>query len=144
MKRDAVVGEEFDWWAVDCDDHVALFSTAGYGEVPTDVLDAYGDPSAQPQLGTLLPLINFTTTWREVGRGPGTSDEFRQLGAHGMFVFDWRHWHGPYERIVRPDVAARVRDLPHLVRESVVLVGLRAVCFAEVAGVTPVEHVACG
>jgi len=143
MKREAVSRVEFDWWAADHDDHVAVFSTAGYGGIPVQVLDAYGDEPTEPELGHLLGQMTSKGGWREEGRGPGTCDEFRQLGAHGLFVFDWRPLSGPYERIIVPQQPLYVSDLPHAVREAIVLVLFAKICFSQVVTVVAKDHLTC-
>ncbi len=143
MRRDDMRGLEFDWWAIDQDDHVALFCTAGQGDIPTEVLKAYGDQPTDPDLRDLIPQLVPSGPWQEEGRGPGTCREFRDLGARGVFVFDGLLAPGPYERIIRPANPVRLHALPTGVREAVVLVRLSQVCFAEVDAIKPRDLVAC-
>jgi hypothetical protein len=37
------------------------------------------------------------------GRGPGACQEWRLLGRRGLNVCDWKHWSGPYERLIIPE-----------------------------------------
>ena len=46
LTRDDVQGIEFDWFAVDAKGHIALCSTAGYGEIPASVLAASTDEAS--------------------------------------------------------------------------------------------------
>jgi hypothetical protein len=38
---------------------------------------------------------------RVEGHGLGWCKDWRLLGNRGLYVYDWKHWSGPYERIIR-------------------------------------------
>jgi hypothetical protein len=132
MKREDVAGLEFDWFALDRDGHIAIFSTAGWGEIPTAVLEASAadgdDSDAEAALIERMPRIG---EWRSEGKGPGGCREWTDLGMRGLYVFDWRHWSGPYERIVVPATPAHLSDVPKDLQARFTLVRMEAVCFAD-------------
>jgi len=39
IKREDITGLEFDWFAIDQDEHIAVFCSAGNVEIPELVLD---------------------------------------------------------------------------------------------------------
>jgi hypothetical protein len=83
MRRDDLEGTEFDWWAADREGHVALFATAGYGEIPLAVLDAHAEPHYMVAIERIIRLVPVSgrglpkvvaqervrngLTWRSVG-----------------------------------------------------------------------------
>jgi hypothetical protein len=133
VDRNQLLGLEFDFALIDGDGHVALFSTAGYGPIPKNVLAA-AEPSerADPQ-SVLLASLPEVGAARVEGRGPGTCTEWPALGCRGVFVYDWLAHDGPYERVIAPEVAIVRDDL------SVVAAGLIAGaiggCFDRLANV---------
>jgi len=48
---------------------------------------------------------------RVEGRGPGACEDYRLFGNRGLYVYDWKHWSGPYERIIVPTVPVRADTL---------------------------------
>jgi len=120
-------GSEFDWFLVDGKKRVALCSSAGFGEVPVSVLDGLTD-NKHP-MDEIPKLIEKTSTLGGhivEGRGPGKCIEFKQLANRGFFVFDWKHWKGPYERILVPEVPLTIDEKGIMLPDS-----LRAVCVAQ-------------
>jgi len=63
MKRKDVVGREFDRFAIDEDEHVGHFSTAGYGATPKNVFDEPAQESIEQQV-LALPLITVAEVIR--------------------------------------------------------------------------------
>jgi len=113
LTRDEVHGGEFDWFAVDAKGHIALCSTAGYGEIPASVLAASTEEVSPidciDELVRNLPAIGIATS---EGRGPGSCEEWPALAQRGIFIYDWKHWDGPYERIVVPTQPIRAANIP--------------------------------
>jgi hypothetical protein len=56
------------------------------------------------QLDQLIAAMSETGGHRAEGRGRGACREWPLLGNRGVYVYDWKHWHGPYERIIVPNV----------------------------------------
>ncbi len=115
LNPDEVRGGEFDWFAVDAKGHIALCSTAGYGEIPASVLAASTDEvSPIDCIEELVRTLPATGKAESQGRGPGSCEEWPALAQRGFFVYDWKHWDGPYERIVVPShpvVSATIPDV---------------------------------
>jgi hypothetical protein len=78
-------GLEFDWFALDAEGNIGLFSSAGFGPVPANVqLHFLGHDQAASQIDWRVPEV-----WKE-------------CASHGLFVFDWQHWNGPYLKVEQP------------------------------------------
>lgn len=132
MKREDYEGLEYDWFAVDADLHVAVFSTAGWGEIPSVVLEANPPWDDSETERILAERLAPTGRYLPEGRGPGTCEEWKLLAERGIYVFDWRHWSGPYERIVAPSVPVRLAAIPDELQRPFSAVKLDTICFAEV------------
>lgn len=97
-EADAFEGYEFDWFAQDATGALGLFSAAGWGEIPVEVIRqaavhrAVNANIAQPNIGT-------STVW----------EDYAQVG---LYVFDWQHWAGPYAKQASPGLpmAASLRE----------------------------------
>ncbi len=103
----------FDWFAVDPGGHLALCSTAGFGEVPQSVLRE-STKQARPGdcIEELLRTLDVIGKARSEGPGPGSCEEWLALAKRGFFIYDWQHWDGPYTTIVRPTQPAVVASVP--------------------------------
>jgi hypothetical protein len=84
-----IAGREFDWFAVDRCGQVALFSTAGEGRVPDQVL-AHLD--IHDKVGASIEVTNW-----------GTEKVWQSYAAKGLYVYDWDFRTQCYARIARPD-----------------------------------------
>lgn len=138
MSRREVDGGEFDWFAVDGHGHVGHFATAGYGPVPTTVLaklDGVRDLDARV---LQLPVVGEAT-----GHLPGRIGDWLDMARRGLFAFDWKHWHGPYQRAATPSRPILIADLPTELREVVRLVTWPDVYFSELQAVRPEELCPC-
>ena len=102
-KRSDFTGTELDWFAVDRDGFLALMSSAGYGPIPDCVFERFDD---QQRIEQYLARI--------VGQDLMKEDWDRlllSLSASGVFVYDWKHWHGPYRRLGIPSVPQHIDQL---------------------------------
>ena len=77
-----IEGREFDWYAIDENGDVAVFSTAGSGTVPHSVKENY---EAHDLISEELESNNW-----------GTQRVWDNLANYGLFVFDWKLNNGPY------------------------------------------------
>jgi hypothetical protein len=144
VSRDAFVGYEFDWFAVDAAGHVGHFSTAGYGLVPLPVLDRL-DAAQTAELWSLGErLLALPVIGRATGHRPGQLDDWLEFARRGLFSFDWQHWSGPYQRAATPSVPVGVAALPTELQRLVRLVEWPVVVFAELQSVRPEELCPCG
>lgn len=81
-------GREFDWFAMDSEENIALFSTAGEGKVPEPVIEAY---AMHDKISELLDSPNW-----------GSSEVWSDYAALGFYVYDWSLNGGPYRREREP------------------------------------------
>ena len=94
-------GVELDWFAVDAGGFVALMSSAGFGPIPDVVFERFeGQRRIEESFGGII------------GTSPSADLCLVQqlLSLAGVFVFDWKHWDGPYQRIAVPPQPRRVDD----------------------------------
>jgi hypothetical protein len=107
-----VQGKEFDWCAIDSAGELATCSSAGWGEIPAIVLQqcTLADSPIQ-HIDRLIAVMPEIGGHRAEGHGPGSCEEWRLLGNRGLYVYDWKHWSGPYERIIVPTVPVRADTL---------------------------------
>jgi hypothetical protein len=78
-------GLEFDWFALDAAGNIGLFSSAGFGPVPTTVqLHFQMHDHAATHLDWRAPEV------------------WKACAEQGLFVFDWQHWNGPYLKLEQP------------------------------------------
>jgi hypothetical protein len=139
LKREDVWGIEFDWWATDQDGHIAIFCSAGYGPIPLAALE---DPRATADADVAALLIDGLPSrgrWRAEGRGPGECREWVQLAERGLYVFDWAPYHGPYDRVVVPEVALTRSGLPDVIASARALLMLPSICFTHTHAVMETE-----
>jgi len=115
-KRSDFYGVEFDWFASDADGFIALMSSAGYGPIPDSVFERLEEQARiEARLSSLIGSRMMTDDWDRM---------VWQLSASGVFVYDWKHWDGPYQRLGIPPYPQRFDDLgfsPEL-RDALVVV----------------------
>jgi hypothetical protein len=80
VRESEVWGIEFDWVAVDCSGRVALFASAGSGQVP-------------PQAVALDSRYEHLCTHLGIPHGP---DTWRRAADAGLFAYDCSFNGGPY------------------------------------------------
>jgi hypothetical protein len=102
-------GNEFDWYAVDIEGQIGIFSTAGFGMIPKAVQLHYQD---HLDISSIIEQPSF-----------GTSNVWKDFSKLGMFVFDWKQYDGPYVKKEEPlgnmadDLRMRIlkiKDLPKI------------------------------
>jgi hypothetical protein len=105
---DKFLGSEFDWFALDDAGVIGLFSTAGFGEIPVEVM---WHEAAHRAIAEQLPVPNY-----------GSSGIWQDYGRQGLFAFDWQHWNGPYLKVAAPsavmkaEVRSQILTIPNLPR----------------------------
>lgn len=88
IDRNVLTGFEFDWFALDKNNNIALVSTAGYGSIPDAVLGEYLE---YKKITESLDTPNW-----------GSKDVWEDYADYGLFVFDWKLYNGPYIKITEP------------------------------------------
>jgi len=86
--KNEIQGGEFDWFAIDLDGNIALFSTAGEGNVPNNVIKNYKDYDS---ISHSLEQPNW-----------GSSGIWSDFANYGFYVFDWSLHGGPYIKVCEP------------------------------------------
>lgn len=94
-------GIEFDWLGVDRRGYVAVFTTAGYGAVPVDVNQHAADVDAALEQASGL---HVTGSASDLVPSPADGDysDWHAYSGKGVYAYDWRLWHGPYQRSLSP------------------------------------------
>ena len=100
VERRAFFGLEFDFLAVDDDDHVAVFSSAGYGPLPVAVLDEPEREQEAVEATELLPVVSRVSA-ADIGSGFELP-----FAERGLFAYDWEDTYGPYRRVATPETPA--------------------------------------
>jgi hypothetical protein len=77
-------GREFDWFAIDSEGNIGLFSTAGEEVIPASVMEEY---SEHDNISEQLESPNW-----------GSSEVWSDYAALGLYVYDWNLHGGPYKR----------------------------------------------
>jgi len=86
--REEITGREFDWFALDKEGNIALFSTVGSGTVPESVLLNYAEHDS-------ISESLATPNW-------GSSQIWSDYADKGLFVYDWKSKGGVYNRQREP------------------------------------------
>jgi hypothetical protein len=133
-----VKGNEFDWFAVDKCGYVGHFATAGYGPIPVAVLDRLNKILELYERVLQMPVVGEAT-----GHLPGRIESWLEMARRGLFAYDWKHWHGPYQRAATPSHPVRLVDLPADLREAVQVVTWPNANFVELLAVRPEEMCPC-
>lgn len=115
-------GIEFDWLAVDSQQQVALFTSAGYGAVPEAVLRNV--PLVDDAMEALEQLPTTGMATKVSVPGNGDYSDWLRAGAQGFFAYDWTIWSGPYKRLASPTIPILLKHLPAPIRKAAELVNL--------------------
>ena len=114
MRKDDMVGTEFDWVAADLMDRLGLFSTSGYGPIPNSVLDHRDDHVAMAETIADLSMI------------PDWANLLTYTGNLPVFVYDWTLHSGPYQRVQSPrgGKPLTVGNMPEQFRGFIIRLGI--------------------
>lgn len=93
-----IAGLEFDWFAIDRAGNIAMFSTAGSGFVPENVVCGRAE---HWETACSLPAPHW-----------GSDKVWDDYAALGFFVYDWGVDGGPYRRLRVPsgEITERLRE----------------------------------
>ncbi len=119
------VGCEFDWYACDARGNVALFSTAGFGEIPEIVFSAlYEYAMVDAYFSLDRSSLKITpAAW-------GTREVFGKHSDNGLFVYDWQHWSGPYKCIEKPSFPLNIESIEKCVQQPLKMLKFGGVDFS--------------
>jgi len=111
--RESLEGSEFDWLLVDSLGCIALCETAGYGEVP-DILLSVGPSKFDAysvRIEQLLKLLPERCDFVEENGGFGGDTDTPAYARRGLYIYDWKHWKGPYKSIARPSDPIEISEI---------------------------------
>ncbi len=127
MHRDDAQGLEYDWLAVDAEGFVAMFSSAGAGFAPDEILR---DPEAfDSAIDAILNMPARSTAECVRELPPDRVNTWKLVAERGVFAFDSDPLGGPYRLIATPHAPVRAVDLPPSVSSVVGRIALPTVFF---------------
>lgn len=88
-QRTQLIGCEFDWFALDCNGNYGIFSSAGSGVIPMNVIEDYKNHKAITDL-MVFPNYGSELIWND-------------LANYGFYVYDWELNNGPYVKKSKPN-----------------------------------------
>jgi hypothetical protein len=103
-------GTEYDWLAIDTDDRVVFFSTAGGGYAPAGFLE---DTDAhEAAISAILSMPVSTAAEFAPMLGPAYVNTWQAVADRGLYAFDSDLNGSPYRLVAAPVKPARLSDLP--------------------------------
>lgn len=107
-------GFEWDWLAVDNRGHAGMFSTFGYGPVPSPVMGHVAEIDDVLDHLDELPVVGgYHTAYA------GNFSDWERKAERGLFGFDWRAIPGPYRRVTEPRAPLRTDTLPSHIQQVI-------------------------
>jgi hypothetical protein len=107
-KNNMLLGREFDWFAIDINNNFGVFSTAGSGPIPMNVIEDHLNHE------NISKVINLPNT--------GSLEIWEDFAKSGLYVYDWELHNGPYLKKANPsseisdDFKRKLLNLRSLVR----------------------------
>jgi hypothetical protein len=92
-------GVELDWIAVDTEENIGYFSTAGFGPIPASVISLGEVGDGLEELVRNLPICTSSVVTSLFRRD---ITDWIRAAERGLFAFDWRSSSSSYELIARP------------------------------------------
>jgi len=140
-------GAELFWFASDSSGHVGVFSTAGFGMVPKQILSDwekflrifcyFSFERKESSDGVILETALAEEPEDELA-------EWLEYARKGLYAFDSpSHMTSQYERLARPNQAAFVADLPEDARDYLRRMSLSGVNFTEATTVDVRDQYDC-
>jgi hypothetical protein len=138
-------GWDFAWLACDAAGHVAVFTNAGVGPIPSASL-ALGElaESAEEHVDQ-LPVVGACVLLVKMPR----PDDYLAFAKRGLFAYDWSDVHRrsgfshQYELIARPEVSAELGRVSEAVRRLASAVRFLGTNFADSPRLSPAGLVPC-
>src|SRR5438132_124105 len=96
-------GRDYAWVALDAVGHVAVFTNAGEGPIPTAVLTNRQEADQAEELIHRLPQRGECQLLMTLPR----PDDFIAFARRGLFAYDWRDVHQARDRTFRYELLAR-------------------------------------
>ena len=111
---------DLEWLAVDDDDNIAVFTSAGKGPIPTQGFLEYSNDNFVNSLWS-MPKVSDCELLVDLPR----PDDYIELSEKGFYTYDWTDVHrtknklDKYEIHSRPITPIKLDQLPNLIREVV-------------------------
>lgn len=103
----------FEWLAVDSDGNVALFSNAGNGDAPSEVLRYWKLVDEATDSLRQLPAVGEAVLLSQ-----GSCDFWTGASERGLVTYDWKFWGGPYAQVATPSIPLKLQELPVSVQNA--------------------------
>jgi hypothetical protein len=144
---DTQAGTDFDWFAVDEDELIGHFTTAGFKQLPTSVASSAEDlkllidyfENVAPTRGSHTVdesslAAALQREWKGVANEERYLRSFVSMADKGLFSFDIQSYLRPgvsYFRVALPETPLTMRELPGNIRKLVSRTVLRGVRLRE-------------
>ncbi len=128
-----MIGYEFDWFAVDRDEHVGHFSTAGFGVAPASALVTREQQSALLEHLLASPGPSQATL---LLRHAGDYSDWLAVASHGIFAYDYVEGDGAYRLLALPEQPLRLSDMPPTFQAAIGSTRFPVLCFRDVPAIT--------
>jgi hypothetical protein len=131
---------DFEWFAVDRDDHVAFLTSGGHAAIPRAVFRSSDAYFAIRDRFRSLPFRGECVL-DEIGCRKPRPDDWVEMARRGLFGFDFEFDDPspgcPYRRVASPERPITVSELPRDVRDWLGAVRFEAIRFAETRMLLP-------
>ncbi len=138
MRDVDILGREYDWFAVDGEGRVGLFSTAGGGVAPASIRH---DESYFEATRALLEALLAGPATTRARRAPkvraGLRNDWRLFAERGGFGFDSGLAGGPYRRVSVPAEAVEFSGFPEASRAVLGRIRFPELRFGDVRRIPP-------
>ena len=137
------LGWDYAWLAADAAGHVAIFTNAGQGPIPTAVL---ADRRASDRAELLIKALPERSDCQMLVTLPRPED-FIACVRRGLFAYDWQDCHRDtgqshrYELLARPTAPVTVEELTGEVVALIGRVRFQSLRFAESLAIAVEDHV---
>jgi hypothetical protein len=137
------LGQDYAWLATDAAGHVAVFTNAGQGPIPTAVL---ADRLGSDQAELLIRALRERCDSQMLVTLP-RPDDFLAFARRGLFAYDWQDfqrdmgWPHRYELLARPAFPVTVEELTGEMATLVGRVRFQTLRFADSLAIAVDDHV---
>ena len=131
---------DFEWFAVDRDDHLAFLTSGGHAAIPRAIFRSNDAYFAARDHFRSLPFRGECVL-EERGRRKPRPDDWVTMARQGLFGFDFEFDDPspgcPYRLVASPDRPIMLFELPHDVRDWLEPLRFGTICFAETRTLLP-------
>ena len=123
---------DFEWYAIDAEGHLAVFTSAGYGPIPRSIFSSRDAYVALASIVENRPLSSWCTLNTH---SEGDLAYWVESARRGLFGYDWTAQAGSagakatYQWMATPEVGMTVEELPRPIAAYVEATWFRGVTF---------------